>query len=141
MYIPINLDTIINSLSPTLIGLNRFYFFFYQLRSYWRQYKYFTYLSVIYITDRYSWRTLGIFANHTSRFFGLQICESSCIRDVIPVFVENNFDCNVHVWSPAPYSFTRLFHLSILWNRSNKYKTLLHNLSFAASRIYILKSL
>lgn len=51
------------------------------------------------------------------------------------VYIENNFDCNVYVWSPVPYFC--LFHLSISWNRFNKYKTLLHTPSFAASYRYI----
>lgn len=63
--------------------------------------------------------------------------ESPCTHDVIPVYVENNFDCNVHVWSPESYSFTHSSHLSIPWNRFNKYKTLLRNPSFAASYIHI----
>lgn len=71
--------------------------------------------------------------------WGFLVCkyEFPCIHDVIPVYIENNFDCNVHVWSPVFYSLTRSSHLSISWNRSNKYKTLLHNPSFATSYIHI----
>lgn len=57
------------------------------------------YLSVIYVSDLYSWHTLAKDICKSSL-----VCksESLYIYDAIPVYVENNFDCNVYVWS-APY--------------------------------------
>jgi len=67
-------------------------------------------------------------------------CKYSCIRGVIRVYIENNSIAMLfHVWSPPPYVHSLV--PSIPWNRSNKYKTLLHNpffvYTYPASYIHI----